>query len=73
MAKKPWYRQRTTWAALLLLANQLLKVWFPGAREALITADYVLAAFTAIFMRQGFEDARSSRAEAPRDGQAPGL
>lgn len=68
MESKPWWKQRTTWSALALLINQLVKLWLPGQQLILQTVDLVLGTFTVIFLRQGVENAGRARAQA----QAPG-
>jgi len=72
MDPKPWWKQKTTWSAVLLLANQLVKLWFPGFEQLLQTVDLILGTFTVIFLRQGVENARSSGAQAQARGGAQG-
>ena len=58
---KPWYKRRTTWSALALLANQLAKVWFPGNETLLQTVDLILGTATVIFLRAAVSGPRGGR------------
>lgn len=55
--KKPYYKQKTFWAALALIATNIMPLL--GATAATVHAAQVtIGALTAIFMRQGLESSK---------------
>lgn len=57
MKKKKYYQQKTFWAAIALMATNLLPI-FGASAVTVHAAQVTIGALTAIFMRQGVEDSK---------------
>ena len=57
MKKKKFYKQKTFWAALALIATNAMPLFGAGV-QAVHAAQVTIGALTAIFMRQGVEESK---------------